>query len=69
MVDELLHIRGVKTDKEPAEVCEIHDWPSNVDSARKFVAAMRERHGKGGINVCVDCIARLRKVLKPGEAP
>jgi hypothetical protein len=65
---DYLHLRGVETDKPAAEVCEIHDWPSSVDSARALVQAMRERHGKGGINVCVDCIARLKAVVKP-ETP
>jgi len=39
--------------------CEAHDWPTD-GMARRLVTAMRERHGKGGINVCVECIARAK---------
>lgn len=37
--------------------CDIHDWPTDGLAAR-FVSAMRERHGKGGVNACRDCIDR-----------
>ncbi len=37
--------------------CQIHDWPT-AGLARRLLAAMRERHGKGGINACRECIQR-----------
>ena len=39
--------------------CEVHDWPLD-GLAKRLVKTMRERHGKGGLNVCVDCIERAR---------
>jgi hypothetical protein len=48
--------------------CEVHTWP--VDGlAERLVAAMRETHGKGGINVCVDCIDRAREDARRRAAP
>jgi len=44
----------------PADPCEVCRWPSEGLAAR-LVRAMRERHGKGGINVCIDCIKRARQ--------
>jgi hypothetical protein len=40
--------------------CAIHDWPTDGLAARLVVAA-REAHGKGGVNACVDCLARARE--------
>lgn len=42
--------------------CEVHDWPTE-GLARRLVEAMRERHGKGGVSVCVDCVVRARDEL------
>ena len=41
--------------------CEIHEWPDD-DLPKRLFEAMRERHGKGGINVCPECIERARRV-------
>jgi hypothetical protein len=40
--------------------CEIHDWPTH-GMAHCLVVAMRDRHGKGGINACRDCLARAKE--------
>jgi hypothetical protein len=40
--------------------CAIHEWPTEGLAHRLFVA-MREAHGKGGINVCRDCLDRARE--------
>lgn len=48
---EVVHM-GVATG--PCDVCA---WPTeNVH--RRLVDEMRERHGKGGVNVCLECIKR-----------
>lgn len=39
--------------------CDAHEWPSDGLAAR-LVAAMRERHGKGGVNACRPCIERAK---------
>lgn len=39
--------------------CQVHDWPTEGMAVR-LVERMRASHGKGGVNVCVDCIARAR---------
>lgn len=49
--------------KESPGPCEVHDWPTE-GLAPRLLAAMRERHGKGGINVCADCIGRARQDAK-----
>lgn len=43
--------------------CEIHDWP-NDKLPERLVTAMRERHGKGGINCCRSCIDRAHQVAR-----
>ncbi len=40
--------------------CEIHDWPMER-KIREFVPLLRARHGKGGLNVCVDCIEAMKE--------
>lgn len=51
---EVLHVRGLIE-----AVCETHDW--SIDRMRaELVPLMRARHGKGGVNVCVDCIERWK---------
>lgn len=39
--------------------CDVHDWPTD-GMAPRLIAAMRERHGKGGVNVCARCITRAQ---------
>ena len=52
-MSESLHLR-------PSEgPCETHDWPTR-GFPRRLIQAMRDRHGKGGINVCRECIARVK---------
>jgi hypothetical protein len=67
---EALHIKGLDVgDVDPATVCQVHDWPSD-GLARRLVDAMRETHGKGGINVCIPCIERAKAALPPrGPTP
>lgn len=45
--------------REAIGPCEVHDWPTDGMAVR-LVDRMRTSHGKGGVNVCVDCIARAR---------
>lgn len=49
--------------KPSAGPCETHEWPAE-GMAERLLDMMRERHGKGGLNVCVDCIARAKGALK-----
>ena len=49
----------------PTATCEIHDWPTE-GLGRKLVDAMRERHGKGGVNVCRECVVRARQDVAHG---
>jgi hypothetical protein len=55
-IEDALHVRPA------VGPCEVHEWPTE-SLARRLVAAMRERHGKGGINACVECIVRARASL------
>jgi TPP-dependent trihydroxycyclohexane-1,2-dione (THcHDO) dehydratase len=50
--------------------CEVHDWPTE-ELAKRLVTVARERHGKGGLNVCVECIRRARvdAARKAGISP
>jgi hypothetical protein len=50
---------GVVDMREAVGPCEVHDWPTE-GMGKRLVAEMRARHGKGGINVCVDCLRRAR---------
>jgi len=46
---------------QPSEgPCETHDWLTE-GMAKRLLAAMRERHGKGGVNVCRECIDRAKE--------
>jgi hypothetical protein len=47
--------------------CEVHEWPDE-GFVRRLVETMRATHGKGGINVCGDCIARAKR-LAPEWCP
>ncbi len=64
MSDDKIHMR-------PAEgPCETHEW-SDEGMSRRLVDAMRERHGRGGITVCVECISRAKRIadVERGKAP
>lgn len=50
-----IHIATVPADA----VREVHDWPTDGMGLR-LVAMMRERHGKGGVTVCVPCVHRAK---------
>lgn len=52
---EMIHLRAAL----PPVTCEIHDW-STEGLGRRLVDTMRERHGKGGVNVCRECVTRAR---------
>lgn len=54
-MSEDVHIHPMPDDT----VCAVHDWPTD-GMARRLVEAMRAAHGKGGINVCVECITRAK---------
>jgi hypothetical protein len=48
-------------------VCEIHDW-SEERVATELLPLMRDRHGKGGVNICVGCLKRAKDAaLKLGR--
>ncbi len=53
-VTEYLHMRPLDVGE-----CEIHEW-ATAGLAARLVTAMRERHGKGGINACRSCLERAR---------
>ena len=52
-MNEAIHL------KKGTGPCEVHEWPTE-DLPRRLIAAMRERHGRGGLNVCSDCVRRAR---------
>lgn len=58
---EAVHMR------EATGPCEIHDWPDDGLPAR-LIARMRERHGKGGISACTDCLTRAVARAKEDRA-
>lgn len=53
--DEQIHV-GPPT----APTCEPCSWPTE-GLAKRLVDEMRERHGKGGLNVCRDCVMRAHR--------
>lgn len=53
--EDMLHIRPADGD-----VCDIHDWATD-GLARRLFDAMKERHGKGGVNSCRECIGRAKE--------
>jgi hypothetical protein len=55
-MSDSVHMRPMPNDTP----CDIHDWPNEGLPAR-LVAAMRETHGKGGINACRECLIRARR--------
>lgn len=57
-MNEALHIHGL-TDGN----CEIHDWDM-ARMKRDFVRLLRERHGRGGLTVCVPCVDRFHALAK-----
>lgn len=52
-MSETLH---VKASAGPCEPCA---WPTE-GIARRVVEAARERHGKGGLDICVACLERAK---------
>ncbi len=46
--------------------CEIHEWPDD-GLPERLVTAMRERHGKGGLNCCTPCIERAHRITRAGR--
>ncbi len=59
-LEECLHIKP----GNEARGCEVHDWPTDGMAAR-LVAEMRRTYGRGGVNVCRDCVVRARESLPP----
>jgi hypothetical protein len=55
---EVVHMRPMPDDTR----CAVHDWPTE-GLAKRLVQEMRATHGKGGVNVCVECIARAKRSL------
>lgn len=51
---EYLHVRPAKEAR-----CEVHDWPT-AGMPRRLVEAMRACHGRGGIDVCRECVDRAK---------
>ncbi len=47
------------TPKADGTKCEVHDWKEE-DFRTRLVPLMRERHGKGGLDICVPCLERAR---------
>jgi hypothetical protein len=39
--------------------CDLHAWPTD-GLARRLIQAMRDTHGKGGVNACIACIKRAK---------
>lgn len=45
--------------------CDVHAWTAE-DFRKRLLEEMRARHGKDGLNVCVECIDRAKvAILKP----
>ncbi len=42
--------------------CDVHEWTAE-DFRKRLLAEMRARHGKGGLNVCVDCLDRAKAAV------
>lgn len=60
MSDDYVNLRGfAATDAAASAMCQIHDWPDE-GLAGRLLDAMRAAHGKGGINVCTECLLRAR---------
>lgn len=49
-------------DPGPLAACEVHEWPDDR-LADQLVPLLRERHGRGSLNVCIDCLARAKATL------
>ena len=66
-----LHIRGLDVgddDRAVAQACDLHAWPTE-GLAKRLVQAMHDRHGKGGVNACRECIQRATESLPPRPKP
>ena len=44
----------------PEARCEVHDLPT-PGLGRRLVEIAREKHGKGGVTACAECISRARE--------
>lgn len=44
--------------------CQVHDWPSD-GLAKRLILEMRRAHGKGGVNICRECVERARESARP----
>jgi hypothetical protein len=53
---KVLHVRPLPDDS----VCEVHDWTLEKMSVA-LIPLMEARHGKGGVNACVECVNRWKK--------
>ena len=53
-MSEVIHLKPAQKDAP----CDIHDWEDH-GIALRLVAAMRECHGKGGVNACRPCLDRV----------
>ncbi len=49
-------------------VCDVHAWTAD-DFRKRLLAEMRARHGKGGLNVCVQCLGRAKTAVMPPLPP
>lgn len=56
MTDDVIHLR---LEADPARGCEVHEWTLD-DFRTMLVPVLRARHGKGGLNACVECLRRAR---------
>lgn len=60
-MNDAIHMKGLVLPEgtDPAAVCEVHAWPIEK-LMTDLLPKMRERHGKGGLNVCVPCVERAK---------
>ena len=49
--------------REGTGACEVHDWTPE-QWRRDFVRLLRERHGKGGLNACRECLLKAQERLR-----
>lgn len=51
---EFVYVRG------SVGPCAAHEWPDD-GLPERLIKAMRERHGHGGVDVCVECLERAKR--------
>ncbi len=72
VAQEALHIRPIRTPESTdlASICEVHTW-SEDKLMTDLMPLMRERHDKGGVDVCITCIHRAKAAAdrRRGQAP